>query len=99
MAAKRPKKAAAPDPGGLAEYVAKRDFERTPEPAGGLPKAGGGPFFCVQKHHATRLHYDFRLEVDGVLRSWAIPKGPSLDPAEKRFAARTENHPLEYGDF
>jgi bifunctional non-homologous end joining protein LigD len=99
MAAKRPKRPSAPDPGGLAEYVAKRDFERTPEPAGGLPKAGGAPYFCVQKHHATRLHYDFRLEVDGVLRSWAIPKGPSLDPAEKRFAARTENHPLEYGDF
>jgi bifunctional non-homologous end joining protein LigD len=87
------------DPGGLDEYQKKRDFERTPEPQGGEPAASGGPMFCVQKHAATRLHYDFRLEVDGVLRSWAIPKGPSLDPAEKRYAARTENHPLNYGDF
>ncbi|HWN82712.1 MAG TPA: DNA polymerase ligase N-terminal domain-containing protein, partial [Candidatus Udaeobacter sp.] len=83
----------------LDEYQKKRDFERTPEPAGSVEPAAGAPAFCVQMHAATRLHYDFRLEVAGVLRSWAIPKGPSLDPAEKRFAARTENHPLTYGDF
>jgi len=99
MAQRRPPSPGGPDPGGLDEYQKKRDFERTPEPAGGEAAPGGAPAFCVQMHAATRLHYDFRLEVDGVLRSWAIPKGPSLDPAEKRFAARTENHPLTYGDF
>jgi bifunctional non-homologous end joining protein LigD len=99
MAQRRPPSPGARDPGGLDEYQAKRDFERTPEPAGAEAAPGGAPAFCVQMHAATRLHYDFRLEVDGVLRSWAIPKGPSLDPAEKRFAARTENHPLTYGDF
>src|SRR5512134_254819 len=84
--------------GDLAEYNRKRDFKKTSEPAGGTVKDAGG-MFVVQKHAATRLHYDFRLEHDGVLMSWAVPQGPSLDPAVKRLAMRTENHPLEYGSF
>jgi bifunctional non-homologous end joining protein LigD len=84
--------------GDLAEYNRKRDFKKTTEPAGGDLKDAGG-MFVVQKHAATRLHYDFRLEHDGVLMSWAVPQGPSLDPAVKRLAMRTENHPIEYGSF
>jgi bifunctional non-homologous end joining protein LigD len=84
--------------GDLAEYKRKRDFKKTSEPAGGEIKDAGG-MFVVQKHAATRLHYDFRLEHDGVLMSWAVPQGPSLDPAVKRLAMRTENHPIEYGSF
>lgn len=84
--------------GDLAEYNRKRDFKKTNEPAGGDLKNAGG-MFVVQKHAATRLHYDFRLEHDGVLMSWAVPQGPSLDPTVKRLAMRTENHPLEYGSF
>lgn len=84
--------------GDLAEYNRKRDFKKTSEPAGGALKDAGG-MFVVQKHAATRLHYDFRLEHDGVLMSWAVPQGPSLDPAVKRLAMRTENHPIEYGSF
>jgi bifunctional non-homologous end joining protein LigD len=86
-----------PDP--LAEYNAKRDFARTAEPAGKRDKAGGGNSFIVQKHAATRLHWDFRLEVNGVLKSWAVTKGPSLDPTVKRLAVRTEDHPLSYATF
>jgi bifunctional non-homologous end joining protein LigD len=84
--------------GDLVEYNRKRDFKKTTEPAGGTVKDAGG-MFVVQKHAATRLHYDFRLEHDGVLMSWAVPQGPSLDPSIKRLAMRTENHPIEYGSF
>ncbi len=82
----------------LAQYNAKRDFALTAEPAGKVVK-GAGNRFIVQKHDATRLHYDFRIEVDGVLKSWAVTKGPSADPADKRLAVRTEDHPMSYADF
>ena len=84
--------------GPLAQYESMRDFSRTPEPATGGPR-GRNLRFVVQKHAASRLHYDVRLEVDGVLKSWPTPKGPSLDPREKRFAAMVEDHPLDYADF
>ena len=84
----------------LNEYVRKRSFQATPEPEpGGARASTVGNSFCVQRHDATRLHYDFRLEVDGTLKSWAVPKGPTLDPAPKRLAAMVEDHPLEYGSF
>ncbi|MEO6225606.1 MAG: DNA ligase D [Sphingomicrobium sp.] len=79
-------------------YNAKRDFAKTKEPRGRKLK-GKGDRFVVQKHDASRLHWDFRLELDGVLKSWAVPKGPSLDPGKNRLAMRTEDHPLDYGDF
>ena len=84
----------------LEEYSRKRDFSKTPEPRPGRPKAREKKLsYLVQKHDATRLHYDFRLELDGVLLSWAVTKGPSLNPADKRLAVRTEDHPLSYGSF
>ncbi len=86
--------------GSLAAYRAKRDFRRTSEPLGSLyGNSDSKQTFVVQKHRARRLHFDFRLELDGVLKSWAIPKGPSMDPSEKRLAVRTEDHPIEYGLF
>ncbi|MEJ1159949.1 DNA ligase D [Prosthecomicrobium sp. N25] len=83
----------------LDTYRAKRDFAKTPEPSGEAAAAGAGDSFVIQKHAATRLHYDFRLELDGVLKSWAVTRGPSLVPGEKRLAVETEDHPLDYGGF
>src|SRR3954463_14812634 len=89
--------------GSLQRYREMRDFGRTPEPRGEGGTKGKSLEktlrFYIQRHHATRLHYDFRLELEGTLKSWAVPKGPSLDPSVKRLAMQTEDHPLEYGEF
>src|SRR5258708_16443430 len=87
------------EPGSLAHYEEKRDFSRTPEPVPAAVQRTGPLTFTIQKHAARRLHYDLRLEINGVLVSWPIPKGPSYDPAVRRLAIQTEDHPYDYGTF
>lgn len=88
----------------LTKYESRRDFRRTPEPSGTSKdapklKKDRNPIFVIQQHDASTMHFDFRIEVNGVLKSWAVPKGPSTDPSDKRLAVSTEDHPLEYADF
>jgi DNA ligase D-like protein (predicted 3'-phosphoesterase) len=83
----------------LKKYASKRNFSKTPEPTGEKQESGRDKIFVIQKHSASNLHYDFRLEINGVLVSWVVPKGPSTDPSERRLALPTEDHPLEYANF
>jgi DNA ligase D-like protein (predicted 3'-phosphoesterase) len=83
----------------LAAYERKHDVDRTSEPRGSRRRRGADPLFVIQQHAASSMHWDFRLEADGVLKSWAVPKGPSTDPREKRLAVPTEDHPMDYADF
>jgi bifunctional non-homologous end joining protein LigD len=99
MPTRKPAKSKPKPDASLAEYERKRDFTRTAEPRGKKVKSTKQLVFVVQKHAATRLHFDLRLELDGVMKSWAVPKGPSLDPAEKRLAMEVEDHPIEYNSF
>src|SRR5262249_52593799 len=83
----------------LSDYIKKRDFSKSPEPKGDLKDRNKKSIFVIQEHHASRLHYDFRLKIGNTLKSWAIPKGPSLNPQDKRLAVETEDHPLSYANF